>query len=279
MDDLERQALDRCYEQRAVVALASCDHLARFEAWADLYHARFGQLSPGKSDPLADSNSEENRALCAAWHASGLAAHDAIMRVVTLTARAEAAEQERDVLQSIVDSSVPPIPWVDVVLDGGAGPVSGRFVETEGPYEVGVGIGEWIDRGNGLWALRIPLAGPDHVRVDAERKRAEAAERERDEARAALAEARDEMRDLDECWSEVALERAEARRERDEARALAWTTKGAIERFLAFDGEAVQGGCGQWARVDAMSQAAESVPAEWIPPDEEPAEAGEEVSE
>lgn len=77
-------AAERC---KAALGKAwdECDHLDRFEAWADLYLRRFGRLSPGKSDPRADSNSPENNALCEAWHKSGLAAHDAIMEVARLT--------------------------------------------------------------------------------------------------------------------------------------------------------------------------------------------------
>lgn len=54
-----------------------------------------------------------------------------------------------------LDSATIPI---DVVFDGPSGPVAGRFVETEDGRECGVGVGEWIERGNGLHALRIPVA-------------------------------------------------------------------------------------------------------------------------
>lgn len=47
--------------------------------------------------------------------------------------------------------------FVDIVFDGPPGPESGRFVECEDPQGRGMRAGEWIDRGNGLWALRIPL--------------------------------------------------------------------------------------------------------------------------
>ena len=50
--------------------------------------------------------------------------------------------------------------FVDVVFDGPPSHESGRFVECEGPGEVGTRVGEWIDRENGLWALRIPLSQP-----------------------------------------------------------------------------------------------------------------------
>jgi hypothetical protein len=49
--------------------------------------------------------------------------------------------------------------FVDVVFDGPPGPVCGRFVECEGPDGRSVRVGEWIDRGDGFWALRIPVGG------------------------------------------------------------------------------------------------------------------------
>lgn len=48
-----------------------------------------------------------------------------------------------------------PAEYLDIVFDGPPGPVSGRFVESESPAGVGVNAGQWIDRGDGLWALRI----------------------------------------------------------------------------------------------------------------------------
>lgn len=52
--------------------------------------------------------------------------------------------------------------YIDVVFDGPPGAEAGRFVEVEDPSGRSINAGEWIDRGNGLWALRItttPLAG------------------------------------------------------------------------------------------------------------------------
>jgi hypothetical protein len=48
--------------------------------------------------------------------------------------------------------------YLDVVLDGPPGAESGRFSEVEDPTGASVNAGEWIDRGDGTWALRIPLA-------------------------------------------------------------------------------------------------------------------------
>ena len=46
--------------------------------------------------------------------------------------------------------------FIDVVFDGPPSHLSGRFVETEDPTGKGISAGQWIDRGDGLWALRIP---------------------------------------------------------------------------------------------------------------------------
>jgi hypothetical protein len=50
----------------------------------------------------------------------------------------------------------PPGVYVDIVFDGPPSHESGRFVEVEDATGASIRLGEWIDRGNGLWALRIP---------------------------------------------------------------------------------------------------------------------------
>lgn len=49
--------------------------------------------------------------------------------------------------------------YVDVVFDGPPSAESGRFVECEDETGASISAGEWIDRGNGLWALRIQRDG------------------------------------------------------------------------------------------------------------------------
>jgi hypothetical protein len=46
--------------------------------------------------------------------------------------------------------------YFDVVLDGPPGPVSGRFVEVENESGESIRIGEWVERPDGYWVLRIP---------------------------------------------------------------------------------------------------------------------------
>ena len=69
---------------------------------------------------------------------------------------------------------------LDIVFDGPPGPKSGRFVETEDEHGHGVNCGDWIDRGNGLWALRIQARFPPcfpttkettHAAYDAQKRR------------------------------------------------------------------------------------------------------------
>ena len=50
---------------------------------------------------------------------------------------------------------------IDIVFDGPPGPVAGRFVEVEDDSGASIGVGEWIERDDGYWALRIP----DHREV------------------------------------------------------------------------------------------------------------------
>jgi hypothetical protein len=54
----------------------------------------------------------------------------------------------------------PAVDTLHVVFDGPPGHESGRFVECEAPDGRSVGIGEWHERGDGYWELRIPLQRP-----------------------------------------------------------------------------------------------------------------------
>ena len=44
---------------------------------------------------------------------------------------------------------------INIIFDGPPGPVCGRFVEVETDDGRSINAGEWIDRGDGMWALRI----------------------------------------------------------------------------------------------------------------------------
>lgn len=52
---------------------------------------------------------------------------------------------------------------IDIVFDGPPGPEAGRFVEVENKAGASIGVGHWIERGDGMWALRIPTTA-DEVR-------------------------------------------------------------------------------------------------------------------
>jgi hypothetical protein len=45
---------------------------------------------------------------------------------------------------------------IDIVFDGPPGPVAGRFVEVEDASGKSINYGEWIQRPDGYWALRLP---------------------------------------------------------------------------------------------------------------------------
>ncbi len=45
---------------------------------------------------------------------------------------------------------------VDIVFDGPPGPDAGRFVEVENESGASISLGEWVERDDGFWALRIP---------------------------------------------------------------------------------------------------------------------------
>jgi len=44
---------------------------------------------------------------------------------------------------------------INIIFDGPPSHESGRFVEVENDSGTSIGIGEWIDRADGYWALRI----------------------------------------------------------------------------------------------------------------------------
>lgn len=53
--------------------------------------------------------------------------------------------------------------FIDVVFDGPPNAESGRFVEVEDHRGHSMRVGEWLDRGDGMWALRIPMQPPAEV--------------------------------------------------------------------------------------------------------------------
>ncbi len=46
---------------------------------------------------------------------------------------------------------------IDIVFDGPPGPESGRFVEVEDLNGRSIIVGEWIERPDGYWALRVQV--------------------------------------------------------------------------------------------------------------------------
>ena len=58
-------------------------------------------------------------------------------------------------------------PHIDVVFDGPPSHEAGRFVEVEDARGCSIKVGEWVEREDGLWALRVP----DHRALYAEIER------------------------------------------------------------------------------------------------------------
>ncbi len=54
---------------------------------------------------------------------------------------------------------VGPEHYLDIVFDGPPSHTSGRFVEVEDQTGKSVNAGEWVERADGMWALRIPKLG------------------------------------------------------------------------------------------------------------------------
>jgi len=52
---------------------------------------------------------------------------------------------------------------IDIVFDGPPGPKPGNFVEVENVRGESINAGEWIDRGDGMWALRLEAVGNGQV--------------------------------------------------------------------------------------------------------------------
>ncbi len=44
---------------------------------------------------------------------------------------------------------------IDIVFDGPPGPEAGRFVEVENDAQASMSFGEWVQRPDGYWVLRI----------------------------------------------------------------------------------------------------------------------------
>lgn len=50
--------------------------------------------------------------------------------------------------------------FIDIVFDGPPSHESGRFVEVENAKGESIKFGEWVERADGYWALRIPADAP-----------------------------------------------------------------------------------------------------------------------
>lgn len=125
-----------------------------------------------RTKPLTEQPAGEVRALLDALHGNrerydranrivevrscDLEIAEATRALAIINRRATEAEDQRALQE-----------WaIDVVFDGPPGPSAGRFVEVEDLSGKSVSIGQWIDRGDGMWALRIPRAHPAQREAD-----------------------------------------------------------------------------------------------------------------
>ena len=54
---------------------------------------------------------------------------------------------------------------INVVFTGPPGHISGEFVEVETDDGKSVGVGEWLERADGMWSLRFAAADFDKLRI------------------------------------------------------------------------------------------------------------------
>ena len=114
------------------------------EAKARLSHRRERPTRPGRQEPNADAVEMVRR--CVIAH----------LPIDSLEAAYTMAD---DIVRSVAALRAAGGQALNIVFDGPPGPVSGRFIEVENDAGVGVNAGEWSERPNGWWALRIPAAG------------------------------------------------------------------------------------------------------------------------
>ena len=100
------------------------------------------------AEPISDERLRQVRALVDFPSDHPVNCHPVnLADVAGLIARLDAAEAGR------------PDRVIDIVFDGPPGPVAGRFVEVEDSDRCGIGdVGEWIERDDGFWALRLRVA-------------------------------------------------------------------------------------------------------------------------
>lgn len=138
------------------------------EPVAEAIAAKVAEKLAGRAVGLSETERILLRHLRDDVHAAETKAHRS-----TEHADAELAAAQGALLDRLIATEPCPAPdpalqeWaIDVVFDGPPGPTAGRFVEVEDLSGKSVGVGQWIDRGNGMWALRIPRAHPAQRETD-----------------------------------------------------------------------------------------------------------------
>ncbi len=121
-------------------------------------------------DPITAAIAEARE--CARWRGGG--DHSLVARLLTTLAdECERLLSERDTAHQRIESLERELAeakeherkmreanaggFIQIVFDGPPGHESGRFVEVENPARESIGIGQWVERDDGLWALELPL--------------------------------------------------------------------------------------------------------------------------
>lgn len=92
---------------------------------------------------------------CEHCGAVGATQHDMDDHTAMLCENADACHSRHDAKRDTTTNMPAPSRYFDVVFDGPPGPEAGRFIEVENERRESVSMGQWIDRGDGTWALRI----------------------------------------------------------------------------------------------------------------------------
>jgi hypothetical protein len=72
--------------------------------------------------------------------------------------RAAWCDAQQAVLLAAAAGAYPATKTVDVVFDGPPGPESGSFIEVEDQTGASIRVGQWIERDDGYWVLRLDIA-------------------------------------------------------------------------------------------------------------------------
>ena len=110
---------------------------------------------------MAESLKERVERLSAEWQDAFAALKEAGLRSDDddpIAVRYRAASDAVNHAHRRMEAAAHEVELVDVVFDGPPGHVAGRFVEVENSDGQSVRVGEWVQRPDGYWVLRMPVS-------------------------------------------------------------------------------------------------------------------------